>query len=61
LYQREACAAYSDCIIPLKEEAGAEYETVAQRDNEPFIVKTMQCFADVIKTGERAQVVHLGV
>ena len=53
--------AYSACVIPLEDEAGAEYETVAQRDNEPLIVKAMQCLADVIKTSERAQVVRLDV
>ena len=51
----------SDCVIPLEDEAGAEDETVAQRDNEPLIVKTMQCLADVIETSERAQVVRLDV
>jgi hypothetical protein len=37
--------AYSHRVIPLKDEAGTEYETVVQRDNEPFSVKTMQCLA----------------
>ena len=46
-------AAYLDRVIPLKDEAGSEYETVAQRDNERFSVKTMQCLADVIETRER--------
>jgi hypothetical protein len=54
-------SASSACVIPFEDEAGAEYETVAQRDNEPLIVKVMQCLADAIKTSERAQVVRLDV
>ena len=56
-----AWPASSACVIPFEDEAGAEDETVAQRDNEPFIVKAMQRLADVIKTSERTQVVGLDV
>ena len=53
--------ASSACVIPLEDEAGAEDETVAQRVNEPLIIKVMQCLADAIETSERAQVVRLDV